>query len=211
MENVFKENPNWTFHEMEILNHLEVFIHKPGIMKKGEQFLNALGERMIQELTRSQIPFPAGTKLNKTQLARGENNEGFPYLSLDIPQMFSKTEMFTYRTLFWWGHYLGFSLILKGEYLPRYAAKLIGNKNNPAWSDVYLSATPTPWEWSWTDQNFQKVHSAADRVLQDIIEGVGYIKVIRFFPINDPLFASLDWVEKGITAWKDLSSLAEGD
>lgn len=208
MKNSFEENPNWTSHEMEMLNHVEVFIQKPGIMKKAEQFLNALGEEMIQKLAQSKIPFPAGTKLNKTQLARGENNKGFPFLSLDIPQMFSKTEMFTFRTLFWWGHYLGFSLILKGENLPRYADKLIGNKNNPAWSDIYLAATPTPWEWSRTDQNFKKVPSASDEELQNIIETVGYIKVIRFFPINAPSFASLDWVSEGITAWKDLSSLA---
>ena len=209
MKNAFEKNPNWTSHEMEMLNHVEVFKQKPGIMKKGEHFLNALGEGMIQELTRSNIAFPAETKLNKAQLARGENNKGFPYLSLDIPQMFSKTKMFTFRTLFWWGHYLGFSLILKGEYLPRYAKKIVENKSNPAWSDVYLAATPTPWEWSWTDQNFKKVHSTPDEELQNIIETAGYIKVIRFFPINDPSFASLDWVAEGITAWKDLSSLVE--
>jgi len=207
MENAFEENPRWTSHEIEMLNHVEIFIHKPGIMKKAEHFLNSLGEAMIQELTKSKIAFPAGTKLNKTQLARGENNKGFPYLSLDIPQMFSKTEMFTFRTLFWWGHYLGFSLILKGENLPQYTRKLFENKRNPTWSDVHLSATPTPWEWSWTDQNFKKVHSAPDGELQNIIETAGYIKVIRFFPINDPSFASLDWVTEGITAWKDLSCL----
>ncbi len=209
MEKAFKKNSNWTSHEMEMLNHVEVFKQKPGIMKKGEHFLNVLGVGMIQELTRCKIAFPAGTKLNRIQLARGENNKGFPYLSLDIPQMFSKTEMFTFRTLFWWGHYLGFSLILKGENLPRYTGKLFESKSDPAWSDVYLAATPTPWEWSWTDHNFKKVHSAPEGELQNIIETVGYIKVIRFFPINDPSFASLDWVAEGITAWKDLSSIAE--
>ncbi len=209
MENTSEENSSWTSHEMDMLNHVEVFIHKPGIMKKGEQFLNALGDAMIRELSRSSIAFPETTKLDKTQLARGENNKGFPFLSLDIPQMFTKTEMLTYRTLFWWGHYLGFSLILKGERLPQYTDKLIENKNNPACSDVYLATAPTPWEWSRTDQNFLKVHSAADDELQKIIETVGYIKVIRFFPMSDPSFASLNWVAEGITAWKDLSSIVE--
>ena len=146
MDKTFEEKPNWTSREMEMLNHVEVFLQKPSIMKKGEHFLNALGEEMIQELTSSKIAFPVETKLNKTQLARGENNKGFPYLSLDIPQMFSKTKMFTFRTLFWWGHYLGFSLILKGEDLPKYAGKLCENKTNPTWSNVYLAITPTPWE-----------------------------------------------------------------
>jgi len=209
MQEMSKENSGWSAHDMEMLNHVEVFLHKPNIMKKGERFLNALGEGMVHELTRSKLSFPSGTRRDKTQLARGENNKGFPFLSLDIPQMFSKTQMFTYRTLFWWGHYLGFSLILKGEHLPHYTDKLIASKNNPAWSDVYLATTPTPWEWSWTDENFKKIHTASAEELQSLIETIGYIKIIRFFPMSDPVFKSLNWVEAGITAWRDLSSLAE--
>ena len=204
-----EENSIWTSHEMEMLTHVEVFLHKPAIMKKGERFLNALGEGMIQELTRSKLSFPSGTRRDKTQLARGENNNGFPFLSLDIPQMFSKTQMFTFRTLFWWGHYLGFSLILKGEQLPRYTGKLIANKNNPAWKDVYLATTPTPWEWTWSDRNFKKIHATSGEELQSLIETIGYIKIIRFFPMSDPAFIALNWLEAGITAWKDLSSIAD--
>ena len=204
-----EEISTWTSHDMEMLNHVEVFLHKPAIMKKGEHFLNSLGEGMIRELAQNKIAFPPGTKLDKTQLARGENNKGFPFLSLDIPQMFSKSEMFTYRTLFWWGHYLGFSLILKGQHLPRYTSKLIANKNNLAGSNVYLAATPTPWEWSLDEQNFKKIDDLSDGEIQGLIETIGHIKIIRAFPMNEPSFKSLNWVEAGVTAWKDLSSIAE--
>lgn len=194
---------------MEMLNHVEVFLHKPGIMKKGEDLLNALGEGIMDELTRSKVPFPPGTKLDKPQLARGENNKGFPFLSLDVPQMFTKTEMFTFRTLFWWGHYLGFSLILKGELLPRYTDKLIENMSDPAWSDVYLASTLTAWEWSLTDSNFKRVSESSGEELKKTIQSIDHIKVMRFFPMNDSGFSSLDWTAQGISAWKDLSRLAE--
>ena len=78
--------------------------------------------------------------------------------------------MFTYRTLFWWGHYLGFSLILKGDDLPQHMDKLVANKDNPAWSDVYLATAPTPWEWSWTDENFKKILTTSNAELQNLIE-----------------------------------------
>jgi hypothetical protein len=204
-----EEISTWTPHEIEMLNHVEVFLHKPAIMKKGEYFLNAFGERMIQALAQSKIAFPSGSKLDKTQLARGENNKGFPFLSLDIPQMFSNTEMFTYRTLFWWGHYLGFSLILKGQHLPRYTSKLIANKNNLADSNVYLATTPTPWEWSLDEKNFKKIDDLPDEEIQRLIKTIEYIKIIRIYSMKEPSFKSLNWVEAGITAWKDLSSIAE--
>jgi len=209
MENEFAKNLIWSSHEMEMLSHVEVFLHKPGIMKKGEQYLKALGDGMMRELAQCKLPFPSGTKLEKTQLTRGENHNGFPYLSLDIPQMFSKTEMFTYRTLFWWGHYLGFSLILKGNELSRYADNLLIEKNNSMWSDVYLAAAPTPWEWTRTDQNFKNIHATSGEELRQIIETIEYIKVIRFFPVNDKSFASMDWVETGISTWRDLSRITE--
>ena len=173
----------WTPHEIEMLNHVEVFLHKPAIMKKGEYLLNEFGQRMIQALEQSKIAFPSGTKLDKTQLARGENNKGFPFLSLDIPQMFSKTEMFTYRTLFWWGHYLGISQILKGQHVTRYTSKLIANKNNLAGSNIFLATTPTTWEWSLDEKNFKKIDDLPDEEIQSLIENIEHIKIIRIFPM----------------------------
>jgi len=209
MENEFGKISQWSSHEMEMLNHVEVFMHKPGIMKKAERCLNALGDEMIRELARSKISFPPETKLQKTQLTRGENHKGFPYLSLDIPQRFSKTEMFTYRTLFWWGHYLGFSLILKGKDLPRYTDNLLKEKNDSPGSDVYLAAAPTPWEWGRTDQNFKNIHETSREELRQIIETIEYIKLIRFFPVSDESFAELDWVAQGVSSWRDLSRITE--
>lgn len=209
MENGIEKFSQWSSHEIELLNHVEVFRHKPGIMKKAEQYLNELGNEMIRELAESIIPFPPETKLEKIQLTRGENHKGFPYLSLDIPQMFTKTEMFTYRTLFWWGHYLGFSLILKGKDLPRYTGNLFKAKNNSQLGNVYLATTPTPWEWSLTDQNYKKISDASEGELKKIIDTIEHIKLIRVYPLNDESFTELDWAPAGISTWRDLSKIAE--
>lgn len=209
MENGIERISQWSSHEISLLNHVEVFLNKPGIMKKAEQYLNALGDAIIRDLAQNKIPLPPETKREKFQLTRGENHKGFPYLSLDIPQMFTKTEMFTYRTLFWWGHYLGFALILKGKDLPRYTGNLIKEKNNSHLDNVYLAATPTPWEWSLTEQNYKKVSDASEEELKTIIETIEHIKLIRIYPMDAESFAELDWVTAGISTWKDLSKIAK--
>jgi hypothetical protein len=209
MDQNTEKHSQWSSHELDLLNHVEVFLHKPKIMKKAERYLNALGEEMIRELAQSRISFPAETKLEKVQLTRGENHKGFPYLSLDIPQRFSKMEMFTYRTLFWWGHYLGFSLILKGDDIPRYTSSLLNNKTTDHFHNVYLAAAPTPWEWSLTAQNFTKISDTSGEELRKIVEEVDYIKLLRFYPVNSESFAELDWVTAGVTAWRDLSTITE--
>ncbi len=211
MDKIRDDNAQWSPHEMEMLTHVEVFQHKPGIMKKGEDYLKALEQAMVKELAGNESCFPAGTKLQSGQLVRGENHKGFPYLSLDIPQKFSKTEMFAYRTLFWWGHYLGFSLILKGEKLPDYVDRLLAHKNDPMLAGVYLAAAPTPWEWNPSNDNFKQVRTTPGEELKSIVESIEYIKLCRFFPFEDASFSSLDWVETGLTAWRDYSKFALED
>ena len=95
-----------------MINTADVFKHKSAILQKAENYLNDLKDAMVVELKDFDGIIPANADLTKSQLARGENHKGFPYRSLDIPQIFSKTEMFTYRVLFWWGNFLAYSLIL---------------------------------------------------------------------------------------------------
>ena len=110
----------WSEKELRLVNHVEVFQNKPTILKKVEQRLITLQKALAQEVNLISANLPSGIDLVKNQIARGENHNGFPYLSLDYPQNFSKKEMLTMRTLFWWGHYLGISFILKVEKLSIY-------------------------------------------------------------------------------------------
>jgi len=208
MKNTKEENHRWSAHEMKMLTHVEVFLHKPALMKKAEDLLKTLEQSMVEELADSRVDLPPGTRQTSAHLVRGENHNGFPFLSLDIPQMFSKTEMFTYRTLFWWGHYLGFALILKGKNLPSYTDHLIQNKGDSVWSNAYLATAPTPWEWSRTDQHFKNVHTASEDELRGAVASIDYIKLCRFYPVDDASFPSLDWTVAGIDAWRNFSRIA---
>jgi len=200
----FSEPIQWSSHELEMINTVDVFIHKPAIMKKAEGYLNHFKEAMTLELAGGN--FPTGTDIVKGQLARGENNKGFPFLSLDIPQMFSKTEMFTFRTLFWWGHYLGYFLILKGEKLGSHLEQLIAMQNEPSFTEVLVSTAPTPWEW----ESFQKLPDFSQEELGTLVEKIQHLKIGRVFPMNKPHFSSLDWTRAGIETWRTVSSVTQG-
>ena len=135
---------DWSPVEVKLLNTVDVFLHKPAIMKKAEANLTALKQEVIKTLSQAPHPCPPESDIVKGQIVRGENHKGFPFISLDMPQMFSKSQMFTYRTLFWWGHDLIFSLILKQENQAPLIAKLIQLKEHPEWKDIQLAIAPTP-------------------------------------------------------------------
>jgi hypothetical protein len=193
----------WAEKELRLINHVEVFQAKPAILKKVENRLIALQKSLEEEITLTTLP--QGVDLTRNQIARGENHNGFPYLSLDYPQNFSKTEMFTFRTLFWWGHYLGFSLILKGEHLENYIGRLLKNRNTESFKDIYVSLAPNPWEWEINDENFSLASQHNAENLQKIILDLGYLKIIRVFPVTNKKFMALNWTQSGIQFWKDLT------
>ncbi len=190
-----------------MINVTEVFKHKPGLMKKAEGYLEALRTSLREEWASQANLFPDGTDLVKGQIARGENHNGFPFISLDLPQKFSKTEYFTGRTLFWWGHYLGFSLIAKKPDMDTYLRRLVDKRHEERYAEIYLSRNPTPWEWERNESNFVPVSEPKNDGLRDLVHGLQYLKLIRFFPLSDPSFPHLDWVRTGTTVYRDLIEL----
>ena len=199
---------DWRPKDLEMISHVEVFQNKPAILKKVESRLTKLKEAMALELLPCVAQLPKGTNIEKGQIARGENHNGFPFLSLDIPQNFSKTEMYTYRTLFWWGHYLGFSLILKGDKLKTYFQRLAENCSEPTFQNVYLSQAATPWEWRLGQQYFIPVSD--QQAWADKSNLLDHMKIMRFHSINDTSFKELDWTEAGVKFWRDMTPVCLG-
>ncbi len=201
------ESLKWSANELRLLRMTELFQLKPAIMKKAEGYLDELKNALALELT--QGTYPPETELVNGRLTRGENNKGFPFLSLDIPQLFTKTEYFTFRTLFWWGHYLGFSLILKGEKLPEQTAHLLANQKRDICRDIYLARAPTPWEWERTEDNFKNLYKTPDSEIRETVESVQYIKLCRFYPFEEPDFHSLEWAPLGVQTFREFNALTQ--
>ena len=197
----------WSEKELRLVKHVELFECKPTILKKAENRFLALQRGLEKEIIPLSPNLPKSLDLVKHQIARGENHNGFTFLSLDYPQNFSKTEMFTMRTLFWWGHYLGYSLILKGERLAIYSERLSENCKTEPFQDIFVCLAPNPWEWELNEKNYSLVSKANAEEFQKTILELGYLKLMRVVTVTDEKFMSLNWTQTGIQFWKDLASV----
>ena len=207
MSNKPSESTVWTPLEIRLLNTLDIFEHKPIIMKKAETNLIKLKNSIVNELPKTSHLYPPKTDTIKGQIVRGENHKGFPFISLDMPQMFSKTDMFTYRTLFWWGHDLIFSLIIKQENLAPLINTLVTLIELPGWEDVHLAIAPSPWEWERKSNNFTPLSETSEKDIRKVLETIRYIKLCRFYSLSDPSFPNLNWTSTGLTLWKTFSKV----
>ena len=198
---------DWSPLEVKLLNTVDIFHQKPSIIKKAETNLTTLKQEIIKTLSEAPHPCPPESDIAKGQIVRGENHKGFPFISLDMPQMFSKNQMFTYRTLFWWGHDLIFSLILKQENQAPLIEKLIQLKEHPEWKDIHLATAPTPWEWERDFKNFTPLFGASEMKIRDTTNSIKYIKLCRFYSLASPEFPELNWADAGLGTWKTLSRI----
>ena len=199
------ESSSWSEKEIRLVKHVELFQYKPAILKKAENRFVALQKALKKEIIPLATHLPKNLDLIKNQIARGENHNGFPFLSLDYPQNFSKTKMFTMRTLFWWGHYLGFSLILKGERLKIYSERLLENCKTEPFQDIFVCLAPNPWEWELNEKNYSLVSKVKSGEFQKTILGLGYLKLMRVVTVIDEKFMDLNWTQAGVQFWKDLT------
>ena len=205
MENIQDRSPHWSRDEWDLINVTEIFKRKPALLKKVESYLEELRSALADELKTDPKPYPPDTDLAKGQIARGENHKGFPFLSLDIPQKFTKTEFFTYRTLFWWGHYLGFALILKGPDLASYLNRLKEYRQDA--DNIYLSRHASPWEWEFSETHFTKVSELSKNEIQELADDLQYLKLMKFFPLSDESFSELNWTQAGVQSFRDMVHL----
>ncbi|MCF8720944.1 hypothetical protein [Nitrospina gracilis] len=199
----------WSDVELRLIRERELFLHKHSIIKKAEARLEELKEVMIAELAKDPGPVPLGTDLKRGKITKGENNKGFPFVSLDIPQFFTKEEYFTYRVLFWWGHYLGYSLVLKGPALPQYLDCLLARRGDARFADIWLARHDSPWEWEHADNHFSPVQEPTDNDVRQLVNGIQYIKVIRMIPVIEPGFTEVDWSAEGVRTYRDLIRLTQ--
>ena len=204
------EPPYWLEKDLSLIRHIEVFQNKPAVLKKVEQQLIGLQEALAKEIHLIADFIPDHLDLIKNQVVRGENLNGFPFISLDYPQNFSKTEMFTLRTLFWWGHYLGFSLILKGKRLESYLENLLENRNAEPFKNIYVSLAPDPWEWKINKTSYSLLDQIPPDGLRKTILELDYLKVIRVYPVENENFMPLNWIHSGLQFWKDLTLVTLG-
>lgn len=207
MKTTNENSTHWSRDEWDLINVTEIFRHKPAILKKVDSYLQELRSALVEELKTCPKPYPPDTDLTKGQIARGENHKGFPFLSLDIPQKFSKTEFFTYRTLFWWGHYLGFSLLLKGPDLGAYVNRLKENRQDAACENIYLSKHASPWEWEFSETHFSNVSDLSKKEIQETADHLQYLKLMRVFPVSDKSFPELNWTQAGVQSFRNLVHL----
>lgn len=111
------------------------------------------------------------------KISKGENYQGLPWVMLDFPRRFGKTDVFAVRCFFWWGNYFSFNLQLQGSYQRMYAGRL----------KTYLDAHADGWLVCTADDPWQHHLSTADYLpyTGDMpLEQLPFLKLAKKIPLS---------------------------
>ncbi|MDH4188183.1 MAG: hypothetical protein OEV08_14425, partial [Nitrospira sp.] len=115
----------FTDEETALLSDQHFFRAKAKIMAKMRHALIAIHASLKEEIASTILVTPQDFNPANCHFVKGEQLEFFPYQYLDFPKHFRDSNVFAFRTLFWWGHYVVCALMLEGEGIKQHKARIV--------------------------------------------------------------------------------------
>jgi hypothetical protein len=118
------------------------------------------------------------------KISKGEKYHSLPYVILDYPGIFSRTEVFALRTMFWWGNFFSVTLHLSGKYktgLDKIVLKNIGHSNE----GLYINCGDDEWQHHFEETNYSRVAGMGEGELSKKIVQSSFIKIALKYDLSD--------------------------
>jgi hypothetical protein len=193
-----------TSEELSMIADDKFFRAKARIMTKVRAMLDTLYAGLREELRDVHLITPHGFDPQAHQFVKGEHLEDFPYQYLDYFKHFDGDNKFTFRSLFWWGHYYVFALILQGEGLNQYKKNLVNRYDRLADRKHSLCLGGTPWEWRRGEGYTMELTWERKVNLVALLSNRSFLKIARFAPYDDPAVQEGRIPEIGCSTLRDL-------
>ena len=134
--------------EYALIINSDFILTKNRIIEKIFLLFGALSERYKMLLNDY---LPGELFINAPKIYKGERYKNLPYVMLDYPRQFSKTDVFAIRSFFWWGNYFSITLHLSGRYLQTFGDAVFESIKNKEW---YISINKDEWEHDLDNDNY---------------------------------------------------------
>lgn len=166
--------------EMNLMCDAGIILTKNAILQK----IKLLLEEVQQEMQLFKNPMlPAGDLFTiPPKISKGEYYLGLPYLILDYPRIFTGTDIFAIRTMFWWGHFFSSTLHLAGSYKQQAATNLAAAY--PYFKKAhYINVHANPWHHHFEEDNYVPIAGLQHEEFKKLLQQP-HIKIAAKWPLT---------------------------
>ncbi|MCU7547838.1 hypothetical protein OCK74_01875 [Chitinophagaceae bacterium LB-8] len=167
--------------EMDLMCNASIILTKNKILHQVKLLLEELQAEMLEtnfEYDTNNI-FAIPPKISK-----GENYLGLPYLVLDYPRIFTQSNTFAIRTMFWWGHFFSSTLHLAGQYATTFRNKIENQYQLLSSRDYFIGIQADPWQHHFEETNYKKISTMPEIQFQEHCSQ-DHIKIAAKWPLMD--------------------------
>jgi hypothetical protein len=176
-----------TEEESQTLHNTEFFHYKKRATEKIQKQFHLLKDELHKEIEGCKNIIPEDADIITGRIFRGENYLGLPYVMMDYPRLFNKSDVFSFRNMCWWGTHYSFTLHLSGAPLNTFREKLALNINDLEGKDIYYCVNDNPWQYHYEKDNYWSLDTFLKDTSIDIKENIferDFIKLSRKIPIQ---------------------------
>lgn len=169
----------FTGDEIQLMSNQDFFRQKIIITQKMISLFHDLNNAIEIFKTENEKYLPEKTKIVAGKISKGENYLGLPYIVLDNPRIFSKQNIFAFRSMFWWGNYFSFTFHLSGKYLEDYSKNICKNFETLKEKKFLVCIHNEQWIHHLEKENYRSLDSFDRKRIKNLIEQNGFLKLSR--------------------------------
>jgi hypothetical protein len=168
--------------EMELVKNAGWILTKNTLLRKITGLFAELSGLMQAEWQKGN--WPPELSQSTPKISKGENYKGLPYLVLDYPRRFSRTDIFAIRTLFWWGNYFSVTLHLKGRYKDIFLPVIREHISRLAENHYYICVSPDEWLHELDESNYRPLAEMTVEQTDEILSAKSFLKLTAKYELD---------------------------
>ncbi|MDQ3683446.1 MAG: hypothetical protein M3352_10300 [Bacteroidota bacterium] len=172
--------------EMELMSNAEIILTKNKILQKIKTLLEQLQDKMIQYGEANINDQKSNSLLaSHPKISRGENYAGLPYLILDYPRLFYVSNIFTIRSMFWWGNFFSTTLHLAGSYKEKNLSHIENAYHDLAKHQFYIGVNEDQWMHHFEEGNYLLIKNLSKEEFIQCCMQYGHVKLATHFSLEE--------------------------
>jgi hypothetical protein len=164
--------------EWEVLNDTSFFVHKRAVFSKFDLLFHRFGEIMQKGLKSNVLPVDKYIANKRGRLSRGENYLGLPYMVFDYPRIGGNDELFTFRSMLWWGKYFSFNLVIAGKMLEEMLPCIEYKKS---YREILINRGENLWNHDLQSADYVRLD---EKVLGEVLERKKFLRLGYALPLE---------------------------
>ncbi|WP_142685715.1 hypothetical protein [Chitinophaga polysaccharea] len=170
--------------EAAVIESTHFILLKNSAIEKVMGLMGKLQEALAAYDRNSDFPFKPEWLLQGGKISKGEQYKGLPWVMLDYPRYFSKTGVFAFRTMFWWGHYFSATLHLGGNVKQHYDTVLESSFAKLGLAGFQVYVQEDPWEHDFENGNYRFIDTLSLDEWKTLISRNDFVKIAKPFVIG---------------------------